>query len=77
MYYPEKMKHNKFVQVKCPKPSDIFSRVGMRPVASGAYTGDLDIHQQSKMDALREAEETFLQEKRDEEFKKRQELDSK
>lgn len=40
MYCPNKLQLNKFVAVKCPKPKDIFARIGKRePLGTGANDG--------------------------------------
>lgn len=57
MYCPEKKRLNKFVKVMCPKPKDLFVRLGSRnPLGTGANDGsdysDVVDFNMSKLDGL-------------------------
>lgn len=40
MYIPEKLKVNKFADVRIPSNKDYFRRVGTQALPEGQYTGD-------------------------------------
>lgn len=71
MYVPEKMKHNAFKAVRVPTPQELFGRVGYRPVNPSGFTGDESLHQQSKLDMIREENERVLADLRAKEDAKR------
>ena len=57
MYCPEKKRLNKFVKVMCPKPKDLFMRLGSRnPLGTGSNDGsdysDVVDFNSSKLDNL-------------------------
>lgn len=54
MYFPnEDMKVNKFKLVFIPSNSDYMSRIGMRTLPPGAYSGDDEVHrQQNKVEDI-------------------------
>lgn len=61
MFIPEKLKLNKFKDVKIPSNKDFFARVGLGSVGTaGSYTGDeLATPVQSKIDQIAEADAEF------------------
>lgn len=58
MFVPEKLKVNRFKDVKIPTNKDFFARVGLGNVGvAGNYTGDeMAIPAQSKIDQIRQAD---------------------
>lgn len=61
MFIPEKLKLNKFKDVKIPSNKDFFARVGLGSVGTpGSYTGDeLATPVKSKIDQIVEADAEF------------------
>lgn len=61
MFVPDKLKVNRFKEVKIPTNKDFFARVGLGSVGTaGSYTGDeYAIPNQSKIDQIRQADYEF------------------
>lgn len=72
MYIPEKMKHNAFKAVRIPTPAELFGRVGFRPVNPSGYTGEEYLHQQSKLQQIREEADRVTREMREAEQRRRE-----
>lgn len=80
MYCPKKLRLNAYVAVKCPKPKDLFERIGARAQTGtgsndGSTYSDPVLLNQSKMDLLGKAaqeERTRLYEEYREEMAKMQ-----
>lgn len=70
MLVPDKLKLNRFKEVKIPTNKDFFARVGLGSVGTaGSYTGDdFAIPNQSKIDQILQADaeySKFLSENKD------------
>lgn len=62
MYCPEKLKVNKFRNVRIPKPSLMFQRYGQGNPDAGSFSGDGDQTlpaYQSKIDAVAEVDAEY------------------
>lgn len=69
MFVPEKLKVNKFADVRIPSNKDYFQRVGVQALPEGQYTGDefapmptdkvssISAEEQRLYDEMRQAEE--------------------